>query len=333
MSDTAPEERMDTISRRRFLKQGAAASMLGAGVLGLLDLWAPSTATAEEATLTSFGRTGFRISTLSQGGALTHGCNALEGDVTKQRQRLMREALERGVNLFDTYKDEYITDYSCLSGEDEVHVNYKVETMSAEGTRKEAEAALQAMKRERLDIIMQHGQPWVRPPRTAASAVEDEEEWKGVIAAMEEMNRLKEEGKAGAVGYVSHFAPHVDKIIREHGELVDVVMIRFGPFPEFDPYRSTIELARKKGLGVIAFKVLEGAGTCFETRVDRWKSEALTWKRIKPHLERGLNPAQACVRYVLDTPGVDTALVGMRSLKELRQNFAAAGGPGLLRSL
>jgi aryl-alcohol dehydrogenase-like predicted oxidoreductase len=309
------------------LKRAAGASLLGtgvAGVLGSLGQGAVRAATAEEATARSFGPAGFRVSTLSQGGALTHGCNALEGDVTKQRQRLMRQAMERGVNLFDTYKDEYITDYSCLAGHDDVHVNYKVETMSAEGTRKEAEAALRAMKRERLDIIMQHGQPWVRPPRTAASAIEDEEQWKGVIEAMEEMNRLKEEGKAGAVGYVSHFAPHVDKIIREHGDLVDVVMVRFGPFPEFDPYRSTIELARKEGLGVIAFKVMDGAGKCFDERVDQWKSEAVTWRRIKPHLERGLSPAQACVRYALETPGVDTALVGMRSLKELRQNFAAA---------
>jgi aryl-alcohol dehydrogenase-like predicted oxidoreductase len=312
------------ITRRDALR-GGAACLAGGVALGALASCARGPRGAQAAArpfCRALGRTGLKVSALSFGGALLVGHNALQDDTKAARQRLIEEALDHGINLFDTYRDEHLDVYACLAPRgDKALVNYKVETMSAEGARREVEKALKTLKRERLDILMPHGQPW-GDPGDSLSEVKDPAKWKGVIEAVEEMARLKQQGKAGYVGYVSHSAPHVKRILREHGSLVDVIMVRYGPFPHLDPFAEVIDLCRERDLGVIVFKTLDGT-IDYARRLETWRKEEKTWAKITPLMDAGLTPAQACIRYASRRPGVDTALVGLRTSKEIRENLAA----------
>ena len=307
----------ERITRRGALQRGAAA--LAAGTLGSCAL----PVKPPEGGLRVLGRTGLKVSPLAFGGTLLVGYHALEGDVRAGRQRLFEEAIDHGINLFDSYNDGALGVYAALAPHrDKALVIYKAEKMSRDGIRTEIDTALRKMKRERLDLVSPHGYPWADPANPLSECT-NAEKWKGVLEAMEEMARLKQSGKVGHVAYVSHFVPHFKKIILEHPGLVDAVMVRFGPFPWFDVFGEIIDLARERGLGVIAFKTLDGH-VPYDRRLEAWQNDAAAWGRIKPLADRGLTPAQACIRYALSRPGVHTALVGMRTPEEIREDMAAA---------
>jgi len=316
----------ERISRREFLRRTGAVCLVGGAAVSGLSAWVGAETKPTVALQPAYrvlGRTGLKVSTLSFGGALGHGCNPVERQVT--RQRLMLEALDHGVNLFDIYKDERIGEYACLAPYgDKALVLYKTEIMSAQGTRQEVDAALKAMNRDRLDLVMPHGYP------RAWDAEVNPEDWNSVIEALEEMVRLKENGKVGYVGYVTHPVRHLKKIILEHNELVDVIMVRYGPFERFDEFKEVIDLAHERNMGVIVFKTLDGAEQCYRERMWEWRMQEKTWARIMPLMEQGLRPAQACIRYALNQAGVHTVLVGIRRSTELRQDVAAAISENLL---
>jgi len=319
----ASEDDDARISRREALRRGAT-TLAGAAALSALPSCAlrPGGQGPKAATLRALGRTGLEVSALSFGGALLVGHNALKDDPKVARRRLIREALRRGINLFDTYRDEHLDVYACLAPcGDRARVLYKVETMSREGVRKEVDAALKTLRRDRLDLLLNHGQPW-GDAGNARAEVTDPAKWKPVLEAMEEMVRLKAQGKALFTGYVSHSAPHIRKILLEHPGLVDVIMVRYGPFPHLDPCAEAIDLARERGLGVVAFKTLDGS-IDYARRLETWRGDESTWSRIGPLVDAGLTPAQACIRYASSRLGVHTVLVGMRTKGEILEDLKA----------
>lgn len=315
----------ERISRREFLRRGAAVSLVGGAALGGVNSLAAAAEPPKDQLpeYRVLGRTGLKVSVLSQGGALTYAVDPLSGNVTAKRQEVMLEAAARGINLFDSYKDKHVGDYACLAklGKKAL-VIYKSEAQSAAELRAEVDATLKAMKRERLDVIMPHGHPWAKD-QNPYSEVTDAKKWDGVIESMEEMARLKKKGKVGHVGYVSHFVPHFKRIILEHEDLVDVIMVRYGPFERFDVFEEIIDMSRERKMGVIVFKTIDGAWKRYDERVQDWREQGKTRARMEAMLRKGFTPAQTCIRYALKKEGVHSVLVGMRSKKELAENLLA----------
>jgi predicted aldo/keto reductase-like oxidoreductase len=197
-----------------------------------------------------FGNTGLFISPLVFGtlplGILQANVPAVEGG------RLIRFALERGVNMIDTARmygtfghvREGIRGYTG-----EVHVASKTHAADAAASRDHVETALKEMNLERLDVLLLHGGR-VADPFTERAAV------------FEEMRRMKEEGIARVIGISSHYV----SVIREAAGIpeVDVIhpLINQAGMGVLDgsaeDMAAAIALAASSGKGVYAMKALAG---------------------------------------------------------------------------
>lgn len=219
--------------------------------------------------------------------------------------RLIRHALERGVNLLDTAElyETYPYIREGLRGfGGNVRIATKTHAADAAGARAHVERALRELAIERLDIVHLHGARLAAPLADRA-------------AVLEELLRMKEEGKIALVGLSSHYisairsgasSPHIDVL---HPLLNRAGMgILDGSAEEM---ALAIAEADRAGKGVYAMKALAGGNLIAEAR--------------------------RSFRFVLATPGVHGVAVGMLSAAEIDANldlFAGReGGEGLWREL
>ncbi len=240
----------------------------------------------------ALGSTGIRITPLVYGtlplGPLQAGLSPAEGG------RLIRHALELGVNMLDT-AELYETYPHIRAGIEgyggEVLIVSKTHAADAQLARAHVERALRELGRERLDIVHLHG------ARISDPFVERAD----VLA---ELLRMKEEGKIGHVGLSSHYISAVRKAA-DHPEIevVHPLINRTGMgildgTPE--EMAEAILACSQSGKGVYAMKALAGGNLIAEAR--------------------------ASIRYVLAVPGVDGLALGMLSEQEIEANLALVTG-------
>ncbi len=240
----------------------------------------------------ALGNTGIRINPLVYGtlplGPLQAGLSPAEGG------RLIRHALELGVNMLDT-AELYETYPHIRAGIDgyggEVLIVSKTHAADAPLARAHVERALRELGRERLDIVHLHGAR-ISDPFTERADV------------LAELLRMKEEGKIGHVGLSSHFISAVRKAA-DHPEIevIHPLINRTGMgildgTPE--EMAAAILACSQSGKGVYAMKALAGGNLIAEAR--------------------------ASIRYVLAVPGVDGLALGMLSEQEIEANLALVTG-------
>ena len=295
------------LTRRRFLISSTAATLgLGLGH----HAWAASTPPRIR-RYRRLGRTGLEISDISFGSSRTTD------------PALVRYALERGVNYFDTaegYKDgrSEAAIGEALQGErDRVILASKVkakrDTPRAE-IMKKLEESLRRLRTDRIDVYFNH-------------AVNDvarlqNQEW------LEFADRAKEQGKIRFTGMSGHGGKLVECL--DHAldrDLFDVILCgyNFGQDPSFHQ-RFTSRLdwvavqpdlprvlakAHAKDVGVIAMKTLRGARL----------------SDMRPYEQEGGTFAQAAFRWVLSNPNVDALVISMTSREKIDEFIAASGGP------
>ena len=128
-------------------------------------------------------------------------------------------------------------------------------------------------------------------------------------AVQEEMCRLREEGKARALGVSIHDRPRAGRLAAD--SILDLLMVRYnaahpGAEREIFPYLS------RRHPTVVAYT-------------------ATDWRRLlrRPRGWNGSVPTAAdCYRFCLSSPHVDIVLTGPRTAAELRENLAAVdAGP------
>ncbi|MCJ7500300.1 aldo/keto reductase, partial [bacterium] len=190
----------------------------------------------------------------------------LQANVTPSRGgKLIRSALERGVNMIDTahmygtfaHVREGIRGYTG-----EVMVASKTHAADAATAREHVEEALMEMGLERLDVLLLHGGR-VASPFTERAAV------------FEELCRMKEEGLARTIGISSHYI----SVIREAAGVAEVDVIhplinRTGMGILDGSAREmadAIALAASSGKGVYAMKALAGGNLISSAR------ESISW--------------------------------------------------------
>ncbi len=155
--------------------------------------------------------------------------------------------------------------------------------------RKAAEGALRTLGVDRLDVLQLY--------------------WLGKMSAFtgpvqEELVRLREEGKVGAVGASTHDRPRAGRLADE--SVLDLLMIRYNaahPGAEEDVFPH---LARRRP-AVVAYT-------------------ATSWRKLLRPPRRWSGPAATagdCYRFCLTSPHVDVVLTGPRNVAELRENLAA----------
>jgi len=301
-------EQGDPIDRREFLRRSAAAGVS----LSLLPV-SERAFGAEVPRVRRYaplGRTGLEISDIS------FGSSRLGDDPA-----LVRHALDRGVNYFDT-AERYTGGSSeetlgrALEGErNRVYLASK--TRCGAGTpraelMRALEGSLRRLRTDRIDVYFNH-------------AVNDvarlgNEEWYAFAERAKEQGKIRFTGISGHGGRLRACLDHAIE-----GSLVDVVLVayNFGQDPafyerftaRFDFVANQPDLpevlgrAKQKGIGVIAMKTLHG-GRLNDLRA--YEAGNATF-------------AQAAFRWVLSNSDVDALIVSMKTQSMIDEYLGASG--------
>ena len=238
------------------------------------------------------GNTGIRINPLVYGtlplGPLQAGLSPEEGG------RLIRHALELGVNLVDTAELYGTYPHICaaLNGyPGTVHIASKTHAADATTARSHVERALRELSRERLEIVLLHG------ARLADPFTE-----RGEVLA--ELVKMKKEGKIGHVGLSSHYISAIRKA---------------AGYPEIEVIHPLIN---QTGMGILdgtAAEMAEAIAACARAGKGCYGMKALAGGNL-------IAAARQSFRYVLGVPGMNAVAVGMLSTAEIEANLALLNG-------
>lgn len=259
----------------------------------------------------TLGRTGMRVSDISFGASRL---GAGEGD-------LVRHALDRGINYFDTadsYRggDAETTIGDVLRGKrDRVHIASKTATSPSDrrdSLMRSLEQSLRRLRTDYVDVYFNH----------AVNEVErlKNPEWREFTL------RAKQQGKirfVGMSGHAGRLAECLDYALDTDGVDVILVAYNFGQDPAFlqqftrafdfvarqPDLPRVLQKAKAKGVGVIAMKTLMGARL----------------NDMRPFEKGGATFAQAAFRWVLSNRNADALIVSMTSREVIDEYLGASG--------
>lgn len=301
----------DRLDRRSFLRAGALA---GLG-LTMLPLHASGQAAARPGArvqrYATLGRTGMRISDVSFGGSRL---GAGEGD-------LVRHALDRGINYFDTADSYRGGDSETVIGEalrgkrDRVFLASKTYTSPGDGRdamMRSLDQSLRRLRTDYVDVYFNH-------------AVNDVDrlknpEWREFTARARQQGKIRFVGMSGHAGRLIEC---LDYALDTDGVDVVLVAYNFGQDPSFyEKFTRTFDFvarqpdlprvlakARAKQVGVVAMKTLMGARL----------------NDMRPWETGGATFAQAALRWVLSGKLADALIISMTSTGAMEEFLGASG--------
>jgi aryl-alcohol dehydrogenase-like predicted oxidoreductase/GNAT superfamily N-acetyltransferase len=301
-----------------------------------------------ESAYRKLGNTGFDVSTVGFG-TWQIGGGRWKADPANACVSLLRQALESGINIFDAavvygqYCDEHhyaqsrsqeILGQAFSDQRDRVYYCVKVGQFDEYSHRSQFDAqrlvdqVKQSMRRLRtdyLDICLIHA-PTLNDVR------------RGV--AIEVLRTLQALGMVRAVGYSFEAEPeHVRAALEQR---VDVIMLQYNLIDR--QCAVVLQEAHDHGVGIlVGGPYKRGYLTGNFAQLDDLPLEDDYWawnvkhnpRKVVETLERVqalMNRHQSvaafrrqALRYVLDCPGVSSAIIGHRSIDEVRENLTYAG--------
>lgn len=296
-----------SIDRRRFM-QASAAAMTAAAVGP-----AARPAAAAEPKIRAkrkLGRTGLEISDIGYGSSRTTD------------PAIVRHALERGVDYFDTAESYEGGESETSIGEalvgrrNDVTLASKakcgVRTTEAE-LMQALEGSLKRLRTDRIDVYFNHAVNDVARLQNEA--------WSTFVQKAKTQGKIRFTGMSGHGGNLVECIDHAVK-----HDLVDVLLVGYnwGQDPAFYErflrnfdfvapqvgLPDALDRARAKGIGVVAMKTLRGARL----------------NDMRPFEYGGATTAQAAFRWTLQGGHVDSLIVSMKSKEMVDEYVAASGG-------
>ena len=265
------------------------------------------------------GKTGIRVSKFGFG-------SHMRKDIipyTKEREWMVKEAVDLGINLFDVYDYEQ----QCYQYEpmgrylapviNDVVISITMWPFDGRTVEKELERDLRLFGRDYIDLVRIHAWKSTNDPATLKSQVGHRWEW------WETLFKMKEKGYIRAVGVPIHAR---DDLAEPLSELpLDFVILPYNFYHNWtwaagkkDTFEDTIPNLRKKGIGVITMKPFAGDYLI-----------APLGKLAADYDKTGeINFAKACLRYVINSPhGFDATFGGMYNPYHLYENVDAYFNP------
>ncbi len=292
------------VDRRDFLRIGAGVALgLGAGA-------GAAQATPGIRRYVRLGRTGLKVSDISFGSA------------SMSNPAIVRHALERGINYFDTAES-----YRWGSSEEAIGEALKgkrdkvvLATKTKAGGGDSRADMMAALERSLKRLQTDHVDVYFNHAVNEVARMQNQEWWEFTEAA-------KRQGKIrfrGMSGHGSNLAECLDYVIDQNAVDVILVAYNYAQDPKFfDKLRHSfhwssiqpelprlLAKARQKDIGVLAMKTLMGA----------------RMNDMRPYERPGSTYSQAAFRWVLSSPQVDALLVSMTSTEEIDEYTAASGG-------
>ena len=305
------------IKRRTFLRFGAMTGLAsGLSIGGVTADTASTPSTQGVKRYVTLGRTGMKISDISFGSSrLRNG-----------EERLVRHALDLGVNYFDTAEgytrgvSETVIGNALKGDRDRVYIATKkaVQTdHTADDIMGTLENSLRKLHTDHVDIFFNH-------------AVNDVARLKN-SAWFEFVEKAKRQGKirfSGFSGHAGRLTECIEYAVEQ--DMVDALLVatNFGEDPAFyeqvyekltkgfdfvakqQALPDVLAKAKAKNVGVVAMKVLRGAKL----------------NDMRPYEKDGATYAQAAFKWVLKNPNVDAAIISMTSTDVIDEYLGGSGG-------
>jgi len=253
------------------------------------------------------GRSGAQVSILALGGVI--GMQLPPSD-SHDPVAIAETALDLGITYFDTapsYNNgQSETNYGQVLARrrNEVFLACKTGDRSYDGTMRSVEQSLKRLRTDRFDLLQIHG----------VSAQEDVPAWgrpDGVVTAL---RKLQEEKVTRFLGVTGHDdAGRLQQAIEMYE--FDTLLTTLNPVSRRRQFREELlPTANRKGMGVIAMKVMGGGNGCLVT--------GNPFKQVlRPYHDETSRQVQArsLIRYTLGLP-ISVAVIGVASVDQLKQN-------------
>ena len=297
------------------------------------------------------GRTGLEVSEVGYG-AWGIGQSQWIGAQDDESVRALQRAIELGLNFIDTAlaygegHSERLVGQVVRDSPETIHVATKVppknlvwpaqagtpvhETFPGDHVRRCAERSLRNLGLDAIDVLQLHvwDDGWA-----------DQGDW------LETLHALRDEGKIRFFGISinDHEPANGLKLVR--GGVIDTVQVIYNAFDQ-SPEDELLPACEQYDVGVIARVPFDEGGltgsitpdttfpegdfraTYFEG--DRKREVQERVQALCADLEVPVSDiAEVALRYVLSAPAVSTVIPGMRSLRNVERNLAAADGEGL----
>jgi len=303
-----------TLDRREFMRRSAVAGVS----LSVLPLSLASAAEPPRVRRhVTLGRTGLRI------GDIGFGSSRLDGDGA-----LVRHALERGIDYFDTAESytggasEETLGRALRGVREKVTLASKVSCGANDSVTdlfRALEGSLRRLQTDRIDVYFNHAVNDVARLKNSA--------WGEFTERAVSQGKIRFKGMSGHGGRLAECLGYAF----DH-DLVDAVLVahNFGQDPAFHQ-RLTASLdfvavqpelprllakAKEKKVGVIAMKTLRGARL----------------NDLRSYERAGNTFAQAAFRWVLSGPHVDALVVTMTSPELVDEYLGASGATSVSRA-
>jgi aryl-alcohol dehydrogenase-like predicted oxidoreductase len=270
------------------------------------------------------GRTGLSVTVLGFGAMDLGGPPAASEISDDEAGRVLNAVLDCGINFIDTAvcygtsearigraishrRDEFIlaTKCGCQPGKPMGTPNIHTAANICAGV----EHSLRMMHTDYLDIVQFH-----------QSLTRDIWEAEG---ALEELLRLKDEGKLRFIGVSGIFPNLIEQV--DSGEF-DVFQIPYSALQR--EHEDIIAKASAGGAGIIIRGgVARGAPTDWNKRYYMLTGDELSGRWDKARLDEllnGMSRIEFMVRFAIAEPALDTTIIGTKNLDHLRDNVAAA---------
>ena len=253
-----------------------------------------------------FGNTGEKISVLGFGG-MRLPMKKADGKEEMDKEAcfgLLRHAVERGINYFDTayfysggmneyvmgealkpYRKDILLSTKCPMGDVKERGDY----------RRFLEKQLKKLDTDYIDFYHFHG-----------IGKKNLEEQILPMNLMEEARKAKEEGLIRHISFSFHDEPEVMKEIIEKTEIMESVLCQYNLLDQKNA--PVMEYARSKGLGVVVMGPVGGGNLVEPTDV----------------FGREMSTPELALRFVLSNPSVCCALSGMNTMEMLDENIDTA---------
>jgi aryl-alcohol dehydrogenase-like predicted oxidoreductase len=222
--------------RRDFLKTTSAAALAGSAY----NVLPP--AKQEPIPKRRLGKTGVDLSLIALGGVV------VMSNEQSTANNIVAEAFDRGINYFDvapSYGDAQdrlgpaLEPYRSRS-----FVACKTQERTREGSRKELEGSLKALRTDHLDLYQFH----------ALTKMSDLDTVLGPNGALETFEAARKEGKIRFIGFSAHSVETALAALDRYNFDTILFPINFVLFSQASFGPQVLEKAKQKGMGILALK-------------------------------------------------------------------------------
>ncbi len=263
----------------------------------------------------------FTIGTVQIG--TTYGIDTLGKPSDKEAQSILKYSVDNGINVFDTGLDygdseeligkflsshpksdtSVVTKLECHYDKD---IWEKKEIISGK-IREDFNLSRKKLGLDKIPVYLVHNAP---------AAFKND----GIV--LDVLTEIKSEGKIGSVGVSLYTGDELKRCIDDRR--VEAVQIPFNILDRRLAASGLLDMAGNKGLPVFARSTyLQGLLLMEPERIPKYLNEAVgPVKELRSIAqESGRNVKELCLKYVLSVNGIDSIVVGINSVEQIKENI------------